>query len=308
MTRGIGNGLSWGALVVLLALIPLFTDSQSLLTQFFLIFLYATLAQSWNILGGYAGQVNLGHAAFFGTGALVTRSLFLAGQPVWFSILAGGAAAAVVSLVVGVPAFRLKGVYFAIGTLALGEMLRIIVTNNFSSVSALPIEQVVAYSMVPRFYAGLAIAVATSLFLAGLIRSRLGLGMMAVREDESAARASGVGVLAHKLLGLAIATFFAGMAGGLYAYYQSSYYHFHAFSPVWTFEALLIVYIGGVGSITGPLLGAVFYVVARSYLATWFPEGHLYAFGALFILVVLTWSGGLIQAVSQLNRRRSSRS
>lgn len=317
--RQVFQPLCWAAVVAALAVLPLFNDSQSDLTLIFLVFLYATLAQSWNILGGYAGQINLGHAAFFGIGFVVTRVLFLGGEvtlfgadlrlaaaPIWFALLAGGIAAALISLVIGSPAFRLKGVYLAIGTLALGEILRVIVSNNFGEVSSLPVELVVQYRVEPRYYAGLAIAATTSLCLYWLTRSRLGLAMMAIREDESAAAASGVALIGHKLSALAISTFFAGLAGGLYAYFQSSYYHYRAFSPVWTFEALLIVYIGGVGSISGPLLGALFYVVSQYYLAEWFEHtlenAHLYLFGALFIVVVLTWPGGLIQAVDQLGR------
>ena len=134
-------------------------------------------------------------------------------------------------------------------------------------------------------------------------RSPLGLGLMAVREDEDAARATGVNVLAHKLLGLAVSTFFAGLAGAAFAYQQVSYYPAAAFSPVWTFDALLITYVGGLGTIAGPLIGALFFIVVQDQLALRMEQGHQIIFGVLFIVVVLVFPGGLVEGWHRLRRR-----
>jgi branched-chain amino acid transport system permease protein len=104
-----------------LAAVPLLPSGAAAVNWLFLVLLYAGLAQSWNLLAGYAGQVNLGHAAFFGLGALLTRTLWTAGTPVLPAMLAGAAVATLAALVIGVAAFRLRGAYFAIGTLAVGE-------------------------------------------------------------------------------------------------------------------------------------------------------------------------------------------
>jgi branched-chain amino acid transport system permease protein len=135
-----------------------------------------------------------------------------------------------------------------------------------------------------------------------LVRSRIGLGMQAVREDEAAAEASGVGAFRHKLLALAISTALVGLAGGAFAYYHVSYYPQHAFSPVWTFDAVLIAFVGGVGTIHGPVLGALFYVILKEVLAVQLVELHLLIFGGLFILVVLVLPGGLVEAWSRARR------
>src|SRR5438105_11911276 len=110
-----------GALLFAVLSVPLVTSNSSLLNLMFLIFLYITLSQSWNILAGFAGQISLGHAAFFGIGALVMRPLWFAGLPMPAAMLVAGLAAALSALVVGIPTFRLRGVYFSIGTLALAE-------------------------------------------------------------------------------------------------------------------------------------------------------------------------------------------
>ena len=149
------------AVVLLALLVPVATERQDILNLFFLIYLFMTLGQSWNILGGFAGQINLGHAAFFGTGALVTRSLWTAGQPFGLALLAGGLAALLFGLVIGVPTFRLRGVYFSMGTLALAEALRITVANALPLVSALPTDLVNTYDLASRYELALALAAAS---------------------------------------------------------------------------------------------------------------------------------------------------
>ena len=126
--------------------------------------------------------------------------------------------------------------------------------------------------------------------------------MQAVREDEEAAEASGVGALPLKLAALALSSGLAGLAGGLFAYYHISYYPSHAFSPTWTFDALLMTFIGGVGTLQGPVLGAVLYVLLKEYLAVRWVDFHLLIFGALFVLIVLALPGGLVQAAERARR------
>src|SRR5262245_26477806 len=140
-----------------------------------------------------------------------------------------------------------------------------------------------------------------------LVPSRVGLGIRAVREDEAAAEATGVGALRHKLFALALSTACSGLAGGAFAYYHVSYYPQHAFSPAWTFDAVLMSYIGGVGTVHGPVLGALFYVILRELLAVKLVEFHLIIFGVLFMLVVLFLPGGLVEAGQYVQRLVSRR-
>jgi branched-chain amino acid transport system permease protein len=289
------------------AALPLFTSRNDLLNLGVQIFLAVTLAQSWNLLGGYAGQINLGHAAFFGLGALVTRSLWVSGVPLIVSLGASALVATSFGCLIGLPAFRLRGAYFAIGTLGLAEILRITIGNVLPEISTIRAAELASYDMLPRYYLTLGLAILCVVVVAWLIPSRLGLGIRAVREDEAAAEASGVSAVRHKLLALAISTALAGLAGGAFAYYHVSYYPQHTFTPVWTFDAVLMSFVGGVGTIHGPVLGALFYVILKEVLALRWVEFHLIIFGVLFILVVLFLPGGLVEAWNRL-RRSVSRS
>jgi len=297
--KSLGAGI---ALAALFAALPLLTTRNDLLNLCVQIFLAVILAQSWNLLGGYAGQINLGHAAFFGLGALVTRTLWVGGTPLIVALFPGALVAMLFGLIIGVPAFRLRGAYFAIGTLGLAEILRITIGNLLPEISAIRASELASYNTLPRYYLTLALAVLSVATVALLVPSRVGLGIRAVREDEAAAEASGVSALRHKLLALALSTALAGLAGGAFAYYHVSYYPQHTFSPVWTFDAVLMSFIGGVGTVHGPVLGALFYVILREVLAVRWVEFHLIIFGVLFMLVVLFFPGGLIEAWQRIRR------
>jgi branched-chain amino acid transport system permease protein len=292
------------AALAALGLVPWLVRRDDLLNLGVVFLLAVALAQSWNVIGGLAGQVNLGHAAFFGLGALVARTLWVAGWPIGFALLAAMAVATAAGLLLGSVAFRLRGAYFAIGTLALAEGLRLSVGNVLPEISTLPAAAIAGYRLTTRYYAALALALASVLVVTALAASRLGLGMEAVREDEAAAAAAGVGALGVKLRAVAVSTALAGLCGGLFAYYHVSYYPQHAFSPHWTFDAVLITFIGGVGTIHGPVLGAAFYVLLKEYLAVRWVDAHLLIFGVLFVLIVLLLPGGLVEAGQRLRRAR----
>jgi len=294
-------------LFIILACIPMVIEKASTINLLILIFLYITLASSWNILGGYTGQISLGHAAFFGLGSLATRQLWVNGFPILPSILAGGLLAVVFALIIGAPTFRLKGVYFSIGTLALAQILSITVGNVFPTIAALPVEELSAYQLAPRYYLfmGLAVIVVGAAYF--LVNSKLGLGMMAVREEEDAAESLGISALRHKLIALGISAFFTGLAGGAFAYYHVSYYYQFPFTPVWSLDMLTMVFIGGTGTVLGPIIGAVFFVGMKEFLIRNVGEYHLLIFGVLFILVVLFLPGGIISIWDRVRTARKRR-
>lgn len=289
-----------GVLILFAVIYPQQADKQDIWNLFFLICLHITLSQSWNILAGFAGQTSLGHAAFFGLGALVTRTVWLNGLPFVLAFGLGGLAAMAFALLIGAPTFRLRGAYFAIGTLGVAEVLRITVSQNLPFISTLPGPWIATFELSPRYYLALGLALFTTGAAYLLLRSPWSLGILAVREDEEAAQATGVHILRHKLLALAISSLFAGLAGGLYAFQQISYYPAAPFSPLWTFDALLITFVGGLGTLAGPIIGAIFFILVRQQLAVTLVEVHQVVFGVLFILIVLVFPGGLVGAWKRL--------
>lgn len=287
------------AVLVLAALLPAMTGSRALLSWTVLVLLYIALAQSWNVLGGFGGQVNLGHAAFFGLGAVTTRLLWTGGMPLAAALPAGTALAAVMGILIGAPALRLRGPYFAIGTLAVAEILRITAGNVLPDIAALPPQALAGYTLAPRYYLALGLAALTTAVATWIARSRFGRGLVAMREDEDVAESIGVNAYGHALPAFVLSAALAGAAGGVFGYYHVGFYPSFAFSPLWTFEPLLIVYLGGVGTVSGPIVGAVVFLALREALALRLGEFHLLIFGVLFIAIVLALPGGIVQAVRE---------
>ena len=296
-----------GGILVLLILVPLITSRTDVLTWLYLTLVYIALSQSWNIIGGYTGQINLGHAAFFGIGALASRYIWLhLGLPLLLAVLGGGLASMIFALIIGVLVFRLKGIYFIIGTLVLAEILRLIFYTILPEANVMPMKLLGAYSLIPRYYLSLLIAVLAMVGVYWISRSRLGLGLMSIRDDEDAAEASGVDTQRYKLLAFNISTFLAGLTGGVYAYYSAAFRAGGLFEPIWTFDAVIIVFVGGVGTIAGPIIGSVFFVLLKQILSLYLPGGlHVAVFGVLFIIVVLYLPGGLIELMTKFRKRTS---
>jgi branched-chain amino acid transport system permease protein len=293
------------ALAVLVAavVIGLVSESQHLLTLTIQTMILAALASSWNILGGLAGQISLGHAAFFGTGALITRELWLGGATLALAVVAAVAVTVVAATLVGAPMLRFRDIYFAIGTLALGVAVFITAGNLWPGITSLPAEALRNYDFTGPYLYALAVLVATVVVSVWLKHSKPGLGMMAVREDEEAAKATGVNAFGHKMAAFVTSAVFAALAGSAFAYFSVSYYPNFAFSVIWTFEAILVVFIGGIGTIAGPLLGSIFFIVGRDLMPTDVEEFQVVFFGLLFIIVVLLLPGGLSEAAGRLVKR-----
>jgi branched-chain amino acid transport system permease protein len=170
------------------------------------------------------------------------------------------------------------------------------------TVADLPGDYIATYNLIPHYYFFLILAVIVVAIVYWISHSKLGLGMMAVGEDEGAAKASGVNTFRQKIIALFISTFFAGLAGGAFAFYHVSYYHDLPFKSTWTFDALLITFVGGVGTIVGPIVGAFFYAIFKEFFVRTFPQLHVFIFGVLFILVVLLLPGGLVEMAGRVRK------
>lgn len=292
-----------GVLLLILASLPLLvqmgTDTMNLLVM---LFIYIILAQSWNLIGGYAGQINLGLAAFFGCGVLVTHFAWAAETPIYVAVLAGSLATVAMALIIGIPTLRLRGMYFASGTLALAEALRIAIGNIFPRSVYMPSSYAVTYSHLPRYYLALVGVVFTLVTIYLATNSKLGLAMVALRDDEEAAQVTGVNTFKYKVFALVISAFLAGLAGGVYAFFRMSLLPSSAFAPLWTFEPLMAAAIGGAGTFVGPIAGSFFLLVLQELFALNLGEAHLIIFGILFIVVVLYFPTGLVGALYPVRR------
>lgn len=298
------SGIALLSLIALVALPQLPFGEKDTLTLMISLLILAAMASSWNILGGYVGHINLGHGAFFGIGSLVTRSLWLDyGWNILGAFAVGGLVAALAALIVGAPALRLRGTYFAIGTLGLAEAMRLTVGNLLPRISRLPGPELRTYDIVPRYYLALAVLVLIFVVALWLSRSKFGLGLIAVREDEAAARSIGINVFLHSLAAFVLSAFFAGLAGGVFAFFHVGYYPNYTFGSQWTFDAVIITYIGGVGTVAGPLIGALFFVLVRDILAANLVNIHLIIFGILFILIVLLLPGGFTELWDRIRQK-----
>jgi branched-chain amino acid transport system permease protein len=263
------------------------------------LFIYIILAQSWNLVGGYTGQVNLGIVAFFGISTMVTHFLWKAGVPIYFAMLAGSVSSILLAALIGLPTLRLRGMYFAVGTLALAQAAQTIVGNIFTRTVSMPGSFSTTYSLTPRYYVGLVLVVISMTVVYYVTRSKVGLAMLAIRDDEQAAQVTGVKIFRYKVTAFLISAVLAGLAGGLYAYVRLSFWQISmVFSPSWTFDAVLSVVIGGAGTLFGPVVGCIFLVVLSEIFANTMGQAHLIIFGFLFILVVLFLPQGLIGGVN----------
>jgi branched-chain amino acid transport system permease protein len=194
--------------------------------------------------------------------------------------------------------------YFAVGTLALAQAAQTIVANIFTRSVSMPGSFSATYSLTPRYYLGLFFVAIAMIVVFLITRSKIGLAMVAIRDDEQAAEVTGVKVLKYKVIALLISAVLAGLAGGLYAYVRLSFWNISSvFSPSWTFDALLAVVIGGAGTLVGPVIGSIFLVVLSEVFANTLGQAHLIIFGFLFILVVLFLPQGLMGGVDLIRAK-----
>ena len=284
----------WFLLIVLLISLPFIVKSQYFLSLMITLFIYVVLAESWNLLGGYTGQVSLGHGAFFGVGALVTRLLWVNKIPILLSLPLGGLAAALLATIVGIPCFRMRLAYFPIGTLALSMIALLTVGNFFIAAGALSPELLKSYEIFSRYYLALFIVLLTIIVIFYLMRSRPGLAIVAIRDNEKAAAAIGIKTLKYKTLALLISTFLAGLAGGIYAFQHVSYYYDAPFDFTWSFTPPLTTFIGGISTMAGPIVGSICFLALSEIFAVTLGEVHVLIFGFCFILIVLFLPGGLL--------------
>jgi len=284
-----------------------------------LVMLYALLGTAWNLLGGFAGQVSLGQATFFGAGAYTSTLLAQhAGISPWAGMIAGALVAAALALAIGYPCFRLSGHYFAIATIAIGEIAGIAVTNwDFAGGAVglfLPMgtEGIASFqfhrSKLGYYYVLAAMLFATLLLSAWLRRGRAGYYWRAIREDQAAARSVGVPALRFKQIAIALSAALTACAGTFYAQYVLFIDPGSVLPLSLSIQICLVAVLGGVGTVIGPLLGAAVLVAlsetTRVHLGGSGRGLDLVVYGLLIMLISAFEPAGLLGIARRLGFTR----
>ena len=282
-------------LIAVLAALPLFGLGPNTIRLLFVTFVWVTVSIAWNILGGFGGQVSFGFAVFYGLGAYTAALAVNSGVHTVFALLLAAGVAVLASLAIGFPTFRLRGPYFAIATIGVSEAVRVVMTNvsMTGGASGYRILETGSFHQLDHFYASLALAVLAIAVSVQVRRSRFGLALIAIREDEDAASDLGVNPFRAKLLAHALAAALTGAAGGVYAQYAAFIHPQGVFAFSIGVAILLMPIIGGVGTIWGPVIGGVVYGLIHEELVASFPQLHLLIYGSLLILIVLFEPAGL---------------
>jgi branched-chain amino acid transport system permease protein len=289
-----------GILVLLAA--PLLTNNSFYQHLMIMVLFWTLLGASWNLLGGYGGQVSFGHATFLGIGAYVTMISYLSlGLSPWLGMLAGGVIGALFALPIGLICFRLRGPYFSLATLAVAEIVRL-VALNWEQLTAGPMGLLIT-TLPPISFGGMTVdwesklpfyylAVALALFAMGLTyvvsRSRLGAYLLAVREDIDCAEAAGIDTVRTRVVALVLSAFIVGLAGGFYSLYFRYVDPDAVFAISLSVEMVFIAVVGGLATTPGPIVGAVVLVTIAEIFRERFQAGHLIFYG-LFMMVVIRY-------------------
>jgi branched-chain amino acid transport system permease protein len=267
------------------------------------------LAVSLNLINGFTGQFSIGHAGFMAVGAYTSamfsmhigqgwvRALTSAGLPqgvaegvaLLVALLAGGALAAVAGYLVGLPSLRLRGDYLAIVTLGFGEIIRVVITNVDAVGGARGLPGIPGWANF--FWVGLA-AVTVIMVAVRIANSTHGRALFAIRDDEVAAEALGVDTTSYKVMAFVLGSFFAGVAGGLFAHYNA-YLHPNSFTFLKSIEIIAMVVLGGMGSISGSVLAAILLTVLPEALRS-AQELRMVIYSLMLIILMITRPGGLM--------------
>ncbi len=284
---------------VALAAAPFYADTSTLRLMVEVLAMIA-MAQAWNLLAGYTGFVSVGQQAFIGIGAY---GLFLfaikAGISPFVAVFLGGLVAAGIGVLAAPALFHLRGPYFAIGTWVLAELFRIFITNNawFGGASGLTLAQAVrgmpmSYRTNATYWIALAVALLSIAAIYVLLRSRFGLAIRTVRDNEASAESVGVNVRGVKLAVFVLSAFITGCAGAV-AYLNTMFVSTGAaFSVDWSALIIFVVIIGGLGTIEGPIIGALIYFALREWLAD-FGTWYVITLGIIAIAVMVLAPNGL---------------
>jgi len=300
------NRVIVGLVALAFALFPLVVKSDYYQHLVILALMWVVIGGSWNLLAGYTGQVSFGHAVFFGTGAYTAGILAnKLGISAWWGMAFGGITAALVGLFIGWVCFRLRGPYFALATIAAGEIFRLIATTWESLTEGMVGIMILQTfrSKLPYYYLALFLAAASMFVFDQVMKSKWGFYFISIREDQDAAESLGINTTLYKNVSLLISSFFTGMAGAFYMNYMAFIDPHVVFSLHYiSIMAILVGIIGGVATIWGPALGAFIMIgVQETFRSSifglaprWVSQSHALVFGLLVMFVILYMANGVV--------------
>jgi len=301
------------ALALILILLPVMDVPKTWVLYLFYIFVFLTAANMWNLLAGYSGLLALCPAAFIGLGGYIMTILTWVGIPYYVGIILGGIASAIFAMIISLSVFRMKGIYFAIGTLVVPAILRLVflrwrpVGGNLQGggagymvkgVSGIPAEV--------SYWIALAACLASVVTIAIILRSKFGYGLAAVRDNDVSAASSGINVYTLKLSSFIIAAFLTGVAGAIFYAYQGYIEPNDAFDISWLMIVLLATVIGGKGLEWGPLVGTVIVVFLQFQLARYAGISLLIQ-GLILVIIMLVAPQGIVGLINRLREARRIR-
>jgi branched-chain amino acid transport system permease protein len=286
--------------VVLLALVSIFGD-EYLKMVFMLIFLYMALGQFWNLLAGYSGLVSLGQQIFIGLGgySLAVTVLYY-GFPMWLGVLSGGFVSLIFAFVISKAIFRMSGVYFSIGTWVVAESLSIWFSNweYVEMGQGLFIKPAKQFNIGDLYYIAMVVGILSVVLVYLLMRSKLGLALMSMRDDPKAGEVCGISVFKNKLAIFLISSFCTGIIAGVLYMNIVFIQPYKAFGIDWTVALVFIGIIGGIGSIEGPILGAIIYVLLQQWLSDYASVSML-ILGVIAIIMILLLPKGIMGTIQE---------
>ncbi len=296
-------------IVGLLALLPLIGLSSYVMHLLILVIMWSVIGMAWNLLGGYCGQVSFGHAAFFGTGAYAAGMLYSKlGVSAWWGVPASIVVTAGFALLIGYICLRLRGPFFALATLAIGVILRI-VAENLTNVTGgdvgIMIRERTWVEKTWYYYIVLTIAVGAFVVVKKVVESKLGYYFVAIREDQDAAESLGINTTLYKTIALVLSAVLTGFAGAFYMNYMGYIdpkvvFALHDISIV----AIMVVMVGGVATYWGPAVGAIIMVLLAEIIRSIPALGtaHLTLFGILLIVIIIFLPNGIVGDFPKLKR------
>jgi len=295
--------------LAVLAVLPLLGISSYVMHILILVIMWAVIGMAWNLLGGYCGQVSFGHAAFFGVGAYTAGILYnKTGLTAWWGMPLSVVSATVFALIIGYICLRLRGPFFALGTLAMGVILRV-TAENLTTVTegdlGIMIRERTWVDKTWYFYIILLLAAATFFLVRKVIESKLGYYFVAIREDQDAAESLGINTTYYKTIALCLSAVITGLAGAFYTNYMGYIdpkvvFALHDISIV----TIMVVMVGGVATFWGPVIGSLIMVLLAEIIRS-IPKlgaAHHTMFGILLIVIIIFLPNGIIGDIPKLKR------